>query len=304
MQSKSEERIGEGMVLLQAMVYGFFPVIISFAGGLIPPIFFAAVSILLASVVLFIYLLLSKNLSQLANKKAFFYTLGVTFFTVILGFGFIMTGASLTSGVNTSILLLSEIFFTFLICGIFYGEEMPLSKILAAILIIIGTVVIMYNGDFSFNRGDILIIIGTFFFPIGNRFAKKAMALVNPATILFVRSVIGGVLLLLLSFFWENTYYSWQTLISENMSIILINGLIMFSLTKILWYEGMKRMDISKSITIGMVYSAFGFIYSMIFLKEIPSIYQLLGFFVVMSGLYIITRTRQKKIPPQFTENI
>jgi len=55
------------MILVQAMIYGFFPVIISYAGGLIPPILFAAVSLLLASVVLFIYLLSLKKLCSRVN---------------------------------------------------------------------------------------------------------------------------------------------------------------------------------------------------------------------------------------------
>jgi len=302
-RKRSQERTGEIMILSQAMIYGFFPVIISYAGGLIPPIFFAAVSILLASVVMFFYLLFTNNLQEVKNTKSWKYILGVTFFSVILGFGFVITGASLTSGVNTSILLLAEVLFTFFICGLFFGEKMPLIKILAAILVVIGTFVIMYNGDFVFNKGDILIVIGTAFYPIGNRFAKKAMNLVQAPTIIFVRSVIGGLFLLLLSFYWEATFYSAPTLISDNSFLIIMNALIGFSLTKVLWYEGMKRMDISKSITIGMSYAAFGVLYSMIFLGEVPTQYQILGFIVVFIGIFLITYKSKtlKQIP---SENI
>jgi len=303
MSANKQERIGEFMVLFQAMVYGLFPVIISYAGGLIPPLLFAGLSTLLAAVVLFVYLLVAKKINELGNVTALKYILLVTLFTVVLGYGFITIGGSMTSGVNTSILFQSEILFTFLICGLFFGEKMPAYKILAAILVALGTIIIVYDGSFVLNKGDMLVILGTFFFPFGNTCAKKALKLVHPSTILFVRSIIGGSFLIFLSFLLENTYYDIIDLMSTNWLIIVINGFVLFGLIKIIWYEGLKRLDVSKAITIGMSYSAFGFVYSMLLLKERPTSYQLIGFFVVMIGILIITRRekRQELLP---SENI
>ena len=64
--------------------------------------------------------------AQLKNKKALQYILAITVFIIIIPSLFIFKGGSLTSGINTSILLQSEIVFTFLIYSIIKYEKITL----------------------------------------------------------------------------------------------------------------------------------------------------------------------------------
>ncbi|MFA6918135.1 MAG: DMT family transporter, partial [Candidatus Gracilibacteria bacterium] len=200
----------------------------------------------------------------------------------------IFTGSSKTSGINTTILLQSEILFTFIIFGLFSIEKITLKKTIGALIVLIGTFFIIYNGSNTVNYGDLLIIAGTFFYPIGNIFAKKALKIAPPSTILFIRSLLGGIVLISLSLIFENQSAT-IVKISNYWPLILLNGIFIYHLSKVLWYEGIKRIDISKAIPISVGgYPAFSLLFAILFLKEIPTIYQLVGFIAVAVGIFIL----------------
>ena len=112
---RDQERKGELLIVFEAMLYGLFPIIINYSGGKLPPIFFAGISIFIASLFFFVYLLASKKTSELLNKKGVYLSLGVALFIMIIPPICIFSGANFTSGVNTALLLQSEVIFTFLI---------------------------------------------------------------------------------------------------------------------------------------------------------------------------------------------
>ncbi len=289
MNQYKQERRGELMVLGQAFVYGLFPVILSYSGGKIPPLFFAGLSTLISGTVILMYLIYSKKTHELWNIKAWPYILKLCLFMVI-GYCFMYIGGSQTTGINISILAQAEIVFTFFFAGLFFGERMPRKKALAGLLVIFGTIMVVYNGAFNLNPGDLMILAATAIFPFGNKNAKKAMDHVSPQTVLTIRSFISSAAFLSLSFLFETALTDVHNIIVSNWEIILINGIIIFSLTKVMWYEGLKRLELSKAITLGMTFTAFGVAYSMLLLNEVPSIYQLIGFVIVMLGVFIITR--------------
>ncbi|MFA5821309.1 MAG: DMT family transporter [Candidatus Gracilibacteria bacterium] len=299
-KTHSKEHIGELFVISQVALYGLFPVIINYVTQKMPPVLYAALVTLTAAVVLFLYLLFTKKLRLIFNRKAFKYILGTTIFVGIIPSILIFTGTRLSSATNTAILLESEVFFTFLICGIFFGEKITRHRLIGALIILIGAIAILYQGSLSINIGDLMIIAATAFFPVGNRLAQKALELCPVSVVLFLRSLIGGLALLFVSFIFEKSLASSIPSFKENLIYILINGIFIFTIAKILWYEGIRRIDISKAISIGIAFPAVSMIFAMIFLKEMPNIYQLTGLIFVLTGVWIVTRKRlpQAEIAP------
>lgn len=284
----SGEKTGEIMILGETLLYSIFPAIIVYSTKIFPPILFAGLSTLTASITLFIFLLLKKDLKSLKNKDTIKYSLWITLFIIIIPSVLIFTGSSKTSGINTTILLQSEILFTFLIFGLFAIEKITLKKTIVALMILSGTIFIVYNGSANINIGDLMIIAGTAFYPIGNIFAKKALKVASPSAILFIRSFAGGVVLVVLSLLFENQT-GVLSKISNYWPLILFNGVMVYHLSKLLWYEGIKRIDVSKAISISIGgYPAFSLLFAVIFLKEIPTTYQLIGFGVVVMGIFIL----------------
>jgi len=296
MNKKKAERLGELLILCEVLVYALFPIVVNYTTKLMPPILFAGLSSIMAGVALFKYLLIKKQLSKLKNIQALKYILAVTLFVIIIPSIFIFIGTSKTSGSNTTILLQTEILFAFLICGIFVGEKITLQKIGGAVMVVIGAVAILYNGTLHINGGDLLIIAGTFFFPIGNIYAKKALKLTTPAVILFVRSFLGGMILVFISLLFENYQASFPGYFMDNFKFILLNGALIYGLSRLFFYEGLKRLDISKATSLAMSYPAFSLFYSYIFLKEIPTSYQWIGFIIIFFGIIILTYKRKTAV--------
>lgn len=308
MKKISEERLGELMVFGETAIYAIFPIMVSYVSKQMPPILFVAIATIIAGIGSFLYLLFTKQLSSLKNKKALKYILAVTVFIIVIPSIFIFKGGSLTSGINTSILLQSEIVFTFLIYSLIKYEKITLIKILGAIQVIIGTIIIIYNGELGINLGDILIIAGTLFYPIGNIFAKKALKETTIPVIICVRSFSGGTVLLLISLFFESYSASDALGYFQNYYLyMLISGILIYWISKALWYGGLRRMDISKAILISVGgYPSLSLLFAIIFLHEIPTIHQWIGFVIICIGVFAIIKTQKsnQQIQPQLEKNI
>lgn len=298
MRKISQETVGILFIISQVALYGLFPLVINTSVKLMPPILFAGLSITLASIFLFIYTVVTKNLSQIFNKKALLYMLGVTLLIIILPSIFIFLGTKVTSGINTTILLQTEVFFTFIFVGLFFHEKITVKRVIGALIIVIGTTVILYNGTFVFNWGDLLIIAGVFFYPFGNMAAKKALQIVPSTVILFFRSFLGGISLIIISILFENSLYFIVPSIQNYILFIALNGVVIMFISKVLWYEGLKRIDITKAIPIAMSFPAFSILFLYIFVQEMPTIYQWSGLLLTMIGVGLVTY----KPPPSMIE--
>jgi len=296
MKNISEEHKGELFVGAESAIYALFPIIVAYTTKQMPPVLFAAMGTIVAGVSVFIYLLLTGKLKSILNKEAIPSILGVTLFIIIIPSILIFIGGSLTSGINTSILLQSEIVFTFIIYSILKYEDITKLKIIGAIQVIIGTTLIVYNGNTSVNIGDFLIIAGTFFYPIGNIYAKRALKKTTIPVILCLRNILGGVILLSISMMFEKFTQTPLTYIYNNIFYILISGILVYWISKSLWYAGLRKLDVSKAILISVGgYPALSLLFAIILLKEIPTIYQWIGFAVICIGIFFIIKTQRSK---------
>lgn len=295
MPRKKKSHYIEYFILTQAILHGFFPILMNYSVQKMPPIFFIGITTLLSSLGFILILAVQKKLRELFNKKAFPLIMRVTLFNVILSNVFIFLGTHETSGINTALLLQAEIPLSFLVLGLVYKEKIPRSRIMAGSLVFLGTLLVLYDGQLSINRGDVFIVLGTLFYPFGNHYAKQALKFVSPSTILFMRSLFGGIVLLSLSMHFEQKLALSFPSFKNELGLILIQIFFYLILAKIIWYEGFKRMDITKAISIAMTYPAFSLVFAMIFLKEVPNVYQMAGMALIL--LSIIFMVQQEKGP-------
>jgi drug/metabolite transporter (DMT)-like permease len=295
---KQQEKTGVIFAFISAIMWGMFPVLVNRGTQNIPPIMFAGITTLLAATGSLIYVILKGKLYELKNRKAYGSLLMVTLCIVIFPYILFFIGSSKTSGINSSLLLLSEIIFTMLFTP-FIGEKTTSQKIIGASGIFIGASLILYNGTFSFNIGDILIILSTITYPIGNFYAKKALNHVSPSIILLVRFLLGGLFILAFALFTESQLNITQT-ISQNWPIILFTGLVLLGVGKVIWYEGLKRLDIAKAISLGMTFPLFSLIILIVFFQEIPSTYQWIGITIMALGIYF--SVKRKSTDPTLTK--
>lgn len=117
-------------------------------------------------------MLFSRQVQRVEEKNAYYSLILIAFCIVIIPYSLFFIGSSKTSGINSSILLLTEIIFT-LIFTPFVGEKTTAFKIVGALGVLIGAALILYNGFFRLNIGDFLIIASTITYPLGNYYSKK-----------------------------------------------------------------------------------------------------------------------------------
>lgn len=296
--TKQEEKIGVIFALTGAAMWGIFPVLVNYGTQNMPPIMFAAITTLLAALGSFIYAALKGKLYELKNKKAYFSLLMVTLCIVVIPYILFFIGSSKTSGINSSLLLLSEIIFTLLFTPLI-GEKTTTKKLIGAICVFIGAILILSNGTFALNTGGILIILSTATYPIGNFYAKKTLNYVSPAIILMVRFFLGGFFILFFALLAESQSNITET-IFQNWEIVLFTGLVLLGIGKVIWYEGLKRLDISKAISLNMTFPLFSLIVLIVFFKEIPSIFHWVGILIMAVGVYF--SIKRKSTNPALTK--
>ena len=283
MFSKNKKTIGMLLAFFCAAVSGLFPVMVNAGLKDIPPLMFAGVCSLMAAAGALFYSIKEKKLFEIKDKSTHFDLLMISLCIIIIPQILFFIGASKTSGANASFLLLAEVIFT-LVFASYNGEKNTFYKYLGASGILLGSFVIMYNGSYHFNIGDLLIILSTASFPIGSHFTKHALKRISSPTIILVRYLFGGAFILALSLFTEN-YINFETIWSHDWLFFLLNGIIFLGLGALLYTEALKRLDIYKVVAISMTSPIFSAI-ALLALGEKISLYQFVGMLIMFSGIY------------------
>lgn len=256
----NKEHIGVLFALASAMLWGIFPIITNIYVHIAPPLFLAGITSILAAIVSAFVMKARKKTHELLIRKAHKPMLWVSIFIVIIPTILFFIGTQHTSGINSSVLMLSEIIFTLVFTPLF-GERNSSYKVIGSLTIVGGgALLLVQSGTFSLNFGDILIILSTLTYPLGNFFSKRALYVVSPSVILTVRYAIGGVFITSLSLATE-TISAAQLIHTETILIMLTIGCVLLPLSKITFYEGLKRLDISKVIALEMTFPFFSIIF-------------------------------------------
>lgn len=288
---KSSEKTGVIFTLCSAALWGIYPIMVNVWANKIPPFFFAGVLAIFTALGTAIWMIARKKTKELKIREAYFPLFMVSICIVLIPNLLFFIGASRTSGLNASVLMLSEIIFTLLITPLF-GEHNTKEKYLGALGIMIGAGLVLYNQKIiAFNSGDLLIALSTITFPIGNFYSKRALYLLSPSVVIMVRYLLGGIFLLVFAFVFEPIYL-FKTAIIDNIWMFIFLGIVILSLCKICFYEGMKRLDISKVISLEMTYPFFSLIVLYLFFDTNIFIHQLIGIIIMMIGGYYAVRRK------------
>lgn len=141
--------------------------------------------------------------------------------------------------------------------------------------------------NFNFNFGNILIIFSTLCWGLDNNISKIiSKRITNTAKIVLVKSLIGGTLLLIISF-----YLGYKLNIEINqIPYLLILGIGGFGLSLFFFIESLRIIGTLKTIVIFSSSAIFGLILSFFILNEKIGIMQLVATTLVILGLYYVNK--------------
>ncbi len=253
------------------------------------PLFSAALGTLLAAAFFAIVLTLRKRWNHLLRRTAWKDMVLTSFFIGVLFYGFMFTGLRYTTAGNGAILSLMEVFFSFLILGLFLKhEQLSPRHVLGGTLMVLGALCVLLPNASVFQRGDLFIIAATACAPLGNKYAQLARKRVSSETIMFFRSVLSGLFLLFLATFLEPIPSS--TTIVSSFGFLFVNGVILLGLSKILWIEGIHRIPITKAISLESVMPFMTLIVAYVVLHEPVTPFQILGLLPIIAGISLLTK--------------
>jgi drug/metabolite transporter (DMT)-like permease len=205
-------------------------------------------------------------------------------------------GLKRTTASDASVLEGGELLFTVIIALLFFKEKLTKIGYLGMAITIIGIILISLSSNinspnnwynFNLNFGNILIIFSTLCWGLDNNISKIiSKRITNTAKIVLVKSLIGGTLLLIISF-----YLGYKLNIEINqIPYLLILGIGGFGLSLFFFIESLRIIGTLKTIVIFSSSTIFGLILSFFILNEKIGIMQLVATTLVILGLYYVNK--------------
>ncbi len=296
MKKLTQTQMGEILIFMEVFLWSLFPVVttMAFANSAISAIFASAISTLIAAVFFAVILTIQKRWSDFKVVSAW---KDILIMTLLIGIGFyglIFIGIEKTSASEAGIIMLMEIFFSLLLLHFLKKELLTKKVAVGAILMLAGAILVLYNGEFGVNPGNLIILLATMIAPMGNYYSQQARTKVSSSFIMFVRSLISGIFLLAMAFAFGKTSSIGE--VNSALIYLVINGIFLLGLTKIFWIEAIHRIPITKAISFSAMAPVFTIIFAYFLLEEVPTFLQICGFVPVIFGAMILTEFNFRKV--------
>ncbi len=284
----SETRKGEWYIFGGGVLWAFFPIvtIVTFAG--LSPMASLAWGTLLAAVFFGATVILKGRQRELLKREIYPPIFLIAFFIGWLFYGLYFSGLKFTTAGNAGIIALMEIFFSYLLFNVWKKEKFSLAHSVGAVLMLLAAAIILFpKQDWAFHGGDFLVLAASACAPFGNFYQQKLRQAVSSETILFLRSLLAfPVFFLLAAIFGAGA--SWGA-VRGAAWLLLFNGFLILGLSKIFWIEGIHRISVTKSNALSAVTPALTLLLAYIFLRQNPTVWQLLALVPMALGVWLLT---------------
>ncbi|CAA6811552.1 MAG: EamA family transporter [uncultured Campylobacterales bacterium] len=282
-----KERQGEYLALGLAMIESCFPILSIVSMSYIGAINTYAYSLVVALFFLTLLMLKRKKFNELKNTKEY-KSLVLTTFWITSLFLLVFIGMRYTTAGNMAVIIFLQLLFSYLYFNVFGKEKMQSIHLLGAIFMGIGALTILVPDELTFNKGDLLILLGAMISPIANYYQKQARTHYSTETILSFRTVVALPFVFILAFIFEPTI-TYENFLKA-LPYILTIGVLVYVISKIMWIEALYRISITKLSAMIALIPVMTLILAYFYLNEIPSVRQILGVLPVLLGGYLITR--------------
>lgn len=297
MNVASDTTIGEIYVLVQAALWGLFPVVTILLYTSVSPLYAGSICSFLAALFFAVLLTARGKWPEVGKRSAWLDILAASLIIGVVFYALVFLALRYTTAGNVAIIGLMEVFFSFLILSVIVGEEhVTPSHAWGAVLMVIGAAIVLLPQVSALNVGDGIVLFASAIPPVGNMFMKRARKKVSAETIMFVRSLIGSIFLFALAFFFESR----PTLhhLRDAFWLLMLNGIVLLAFTKWLWVESVHRISIPKAISLTSISPLITLIVAYYILHETILIQQVMGVIPLLLGMYFLTRQTGRKSTP------
>ena len=209
--------------------------------------------------------------------------------TIFIGlfYGLYFVALEHTTPGNAALLGLLQVFTTFVFFQLVRKEGFSKTYILGSIAIVAGALIVLIPHWSGFNLGDAFVLLAILFPPIGNLFQQRARAVASSETVMFLRNVLIAPFAFLLAAFLGNSYTLGN--VESSLPFLLINGFLIFGLSKIFFLEAIHRIPVTKVIALESGAPLITFLAAWAILGQVPTGWQLLALIPLIFGVLLLT---------------
>ncbi len=302
--SKKEKRKGELYIFGAGFLWAFFPVITLLSYAKLHSLVSLAWTTLISTIFFAILLSIRKKWGELKNVTLWKHTFFVVAFIGVCFYGLYFIGLEGTTAGNASIIALFEVFTAYVFFHIIRKERVTVGHLLGSLLMVVGAAIVLAPNVKEVHRGDLIILLAMFFPPIGNLFQQKARKIASSESIMFLRSLLSTPILFLIVFFLgQNATFE---NIKASIWFLVINGFLLFGLSKLMWIEAIHRIPVAKGVALSSLNPFLTLLISWLILKEVPNAWQFLSLVPLIFGVLLLTDQLvvNKRLPKRFEEFI
>ena len=255
------------------------------------PLGFNGIRLFFASLILIIALFVSREGFSLPKSdilKIFFLgIIGNTAFQLVFIHGINWTTAS-----KTSVIMAMTPVLVALLATLLKQERLHWAGWLGIVISFIGFYFVITNqvGTFHFSweelRGDLMILIGNFFWAIYTVFSKPFLEKISPLKWTSITLAVGT--LFYLPFAASDIVrIQWSEISFKAWAALFYSSLVAIAICYVIWYASVRRVGNSKTAVYGYLSPIFTIIFAYLLLSEKITYLQAGGALIIFAGVYL-----------------
>ncbi|MGX9134501.1 DMT family transporter [Rummeliibacillus sp. JY-2-4R] len=197
-----------------------------------------------------------------------------------------------TTSINASLMNMLTPVIIYILSFVFLKEKLNRNQMIGTIISFIGVITIISNGSinvlqhFSFNKGDLIVIIAVVLWSIYSLLVKHYSKEL-PGNSTFLVSIVVGIIILL-PFYIHETYSTTMVIHWSFTTIfaIIYTGVLASIVAFIAWNTGVVRLGANRAGIYLNFIPVFASIFAVIFIGEKVMLSQLIGGLLVVIGVY------------------
>ena len=192
-------------------------------------------------------------------------------------------GLQLTSSAMGSLMHKTMFVYVGIFAVLFLKEKLSKKIIIPALLLLIGNLILLKINTFSFNYGDLLILIAALFWAAENTLSKHVLKELSGNTVAFGRMFFGS-LFILIYLIAAKEISLMKTMGIEQMTWIIITSLILLGYV-LAWYNGLKHVNVTLATSILLLGSPITTLLNYLFLNATLTINDAVGGLFLAAGI-------------------
>lgn len=283
------------LLILATLLWGGNFVIGRAVSGDIPPITLAFLRWIVAFLVFF-PIAYSRTKKEWPALKQYWRAVIILALTGVAAFNtLVYIGLHYTTSINASLMNSSTPIIIYILSFIFLKERLTKYQIIGTLLSLAGVLFIISGGSlqsllsFSFNKGDLIVLVAVFCWSVYSLLIKKYAGKLPGYSTFLVTIAIGAIMLL--PFTAYELLTTSQTIVwsASTIGAIIYVGVIASIVAFLSWNTGVVSLGANKAGIYLNFIPLFATIFAVLFLNEQLLLAQIIGGIAVIAGVFIST---------------